>query len=83
MAGVCLAGLLTLTVAGCAQNAERDKKDTIKIGVAIYRGDDAFISSVSSSTGRSSSISLTPKTAREVRTIRWTILSVRGMMSSV
>lgn len=49
MAGVCLAGLLTLTVAGCAQNAERDKKDTIKIGVAIYRGDDAFISSVSSS----------------------------------
>lgn len=48
MAGICLAGLMLLSISGCAENKEDATKDTIKVGVAIYRGDDAFISSVSS-----------------------------------
>lgn len=49
MASICLTGTMILLAAGCTQNNEDVTKDTIKIGVAIYRGDDAFISSVSSS----------------------------------
>lgn len=40
-------GLLVLLIGGCSQPAPGgDKGETLKIGVAVYRGDDAFISSL-------------------------------------
>lgn len=42
-----MAGFFVLSIAGCArENAGTDASNTIKIGVAIYRGDDAFIASL-------------------------------------
>lgn len=39
--------LITVLLSGCTDNKVADqKKDILKIGVAIYRGDDAFISSL-------------------------------------
>ncbi|CUX36395.1 galactose ABC transporter substrate-binding protein [Clostridium sp. C105KSO13] len=40
---------MSVTSSGCIKRRDKEKeKNPIKIGVAIYRGDDAFISSVSS-----------------------------------
>lgn len=42
-----LAGILICSLTGCKeQKNEQSKDDTIKIGVAIYRGDDTFVSSL-------------------------------------
>lgn len=44
-----VAGIAVTAVPGCAKTGDKEEgKVPIKIGVAIYRGDDAFISSVSS-----------------------------------
>ncbi|MFQ8897291.1 MAG: hypothetical protein ACLR71_02850 [[Clostridium] scindens] len=45
IASICLALCLAALMAGCAGVEKKEEKTGIKIGVAIYRGDDAFISS--------------------------------------
>lgn len=43
---VLCAGLVLVNLSGCGAKKETEKDAVIKIGVAIYRGDDAFIASV-------------------------------------
>ena len=49
IASICLALCLAALMAGCAGVEKKEEKTGIKIGVAIYRGDDAFISSLCAS----------------------------------
>ena len=49
IARICLALCLAAMMAGCAGTEKKEEKTGIKIGVAIYRGDDAFISSLCAS----------------------------------